>query len=278
MIQRTLLAAGLFSVVLSGTAHAVDVNLLDRQIMQMWQQQDTLHDGLVQSGLIEATHDAHQGHDEENGMGGDYEQPLTVLGSGAGSTNGPLLGDTDIGAFDSIQREINASADRLQRNNGSFVELNNDTLAARQGGFVGSFGNMNAQSIFEIQPVANARVSSNYGYRTMGGRGEFHPGIDLAAPYGTPIYATGTGTVTYAGWKNGYGNFVVIEHANGYVTRYGHASRILVSVGDRVTKDQQIAAVGCTGRCTGPHLHYEVYKDGMRQNPNTYLAMAAPRD
>ncbi|MCT6835164.1 MAG: peptidoglycan DD-metalloendopeptidase family protein, partial [Acinetobacter baumannii] len=117
------------------------------------------------------------------------------------------------------------------------------------------------------------RVSSNFGGRTMGGRAEHHGGLDMAAPSGTPIYATGPGIVTKSGWGTGYGQYVEINHGNGYLTRYAHASRLMVRVGDQVSAGDHIANVGCTGRCTGPHLHYEVVKDGQRKNPSTYLAM-----
>lgn len=122
-------------------------------------------------------------------------------------------------------------------------------------------------------PLPNGRVSSNYGGRTMGGRAENHSGLDLAAPTGTPIYATGPGVVTKSGWGTGYGQYVEINHGNGYVTRYAHASRLIARVGERVKAGQHIANVGCTGRCTGPHLHYEVVKNGQRKNPSPYLAM-----
>lgn len=117
------------------------------------------------------------------------------------------------------------------------------------------------------------RVSSDFGGRTMGGRAENHSGLDMSAPSGTPIYATGPGIVTKSGWGTGYGQYVEINHGNGYLTRYAHASRLIARVGDRVEAGEQIANVGCTGRCTGPHLHYEVVKDGQRKNPSTYLAM-----
>jgi murein DD-endopeptidase MepM/ murein hydrolase activator NlpD len=122
-------------------------------------------------------------------------------------------------------------------------------------------------------PLPNSRVSSNYGGRTMGGRAENHSGLDLAAPTGTPIYATGPGVVTKSGWGTGYGQYVEINHGDGYVTRYAHASRLIARVGERVKAGQHIANVGCTGRCTGPHLHYEVVKNGQRKNPSPYLAM-----
>lgn len=123
-------------------------------------------------------------------------------------------------------------------------------------------------------PLPDAvRLSSGFGQRVMGGKREGHPGVDLAAPSGTPIFASGSGVVTRSGWVNGYGQFVEINHGNGYLTRYGHASRLFVKVGEKVSAGEEIAKVGCTGRCTGPHLHYEIVADGKRANPSTYLAM-----
>ncbi|MEF9956165.1 MAG: M23 family metallopeptidase [Acinetobacter sp.] len=122
-------------------------------------------------------------------------------------------------------------------------------------------------------PLQEGRTSSTWGTRTLLGSTRHHSGVDLAAPSGTPIYATGAGVVTKSGWGTGYGQYVEIDHGNGYITRYAHASRLIVNAGDHVNAGEHIANVGCTGRCTGPHLHYEVVKDGQRKNPSPYLAM-----
>lgn len=126
---------------------------------------------------------------------------------------------------------------------------------------------------FSHHPIKDARVTSSWGTRTLMGSTRHHSGLDLAAPSGTAIYSTGPGVVTKSGWGTGYGNYVEIDHGNGYMTRYAHASKLNVSVGDYVNAGQRIANVGCTGRCTGPHLHFEVVKAGKRQNPATYLAL-----
>lgn len=154
----------------------------------------------------------------------------------------------------------------------SVTLLNNATLANKYLSSSATLSNT-GHSWLQTHPLPSARVSSNYGGRTMNGRAETHSGLDLAAPTGTPILATGPGTVTKSGWGTGYGQYVEIDHGNGYLTRYAHASRLNVSVGDYVKAGQNIANVGCTGRCTGPHLHYEVVRNGKRQNPSTYLAM-----
>ncbi|UOF91346.1 peptidoglycan DD-metalloendopeptidase family protein [Fodinisporobacter ferrooxydans] len=120
-----------------------------------------------------------------------------------------------------------------------------------------------------IWPISSHLITSPYGEN----RGyEFHPGVDIGAPTGTPIWASNNGTVIDAGWNNGgYGNWVEIDHGNGVVSIYGHMSRIDVQVGQRVTKGQTIGAVGMTGEATGPHLHYEVRVNGVRVNPAPYM-------
>lgn len=160
------------------------------------------------------------------------------------------------------------------------IELNNDTIAKKYGNSSvnkSSYNSMSAGGAYSwlvSHPLPDMkRVSSDFGGRTMGGRAENHSGLDLSAPSGTPIYATGPGIVTKSGWGTGYGQYVEINHGNGYLTRYAHASRLVARVGDRVQAGELIANVGCTGRCTGPHLHYEVVKDGQRKNPSTYLSM-----
>ena len=110
-------------------------------------------------------------------------------------------------------------------------------------------------------------ITSGFGSR---GR-EFHKGIDIGAPSGSPIYATDSGTVTRAGWYYGYGKLIIISHENGYETYYGHCSSISVSEGETVKKGQYIGAVGHTGQAYGNHLHFEVRLNGENQNPMKYL-------
>lgn len=119
-----------------------------------------------------------------------------------------------------------------------------------------------------IMPLAKYTFSSGYGYRWGG----FHYGIDLAAPSGTVIRAADGGVVTFAGWSGGYGNLVIIDHGNGVTTRYGHCSRISVSVGQKVGQSQEVARVGSTGQSTGSHLHFEIRFDGVPSNPMNYLS------
>jgi len=117
------------------------------------------------------------------------------------------------------------------------------------------------------------RITSNYGYRRhplWGGR-HLHTGLDIAAKYGTPISAADNGEVIFSGWWDGYGKAIVIDHGKGTTTVYGHLSRIYKNVGASVTKGQTIGLVGNTGYSTGPHLHFEVRKNGKHTNPIKYL-------
>ncbi|WP_418233353.1 M23 family metallopeptidase [Brachyspira pilosicoli] len=123
-------------------------------------------------------------------------------------------------------------------------------------------------------PVAGGgRISSGFGARLSPFTQEksYHYGVDIAGPYGTPILAAADGKVVFAGWKNGYGWFVLIEHANGYQTGYGHNSELLVHGGQQVKRGQKIAMIGNTGRTTGIHCHFEVRISGDHKNPMPYL-------
>ncbi|ANA41780.1 hypothetical protein A2G06_16715 (plasmid) [Geobacter anodireducens] len=114
---------------------------------------------------------------------------------------------------------------------------------------------------FATQPVPFGRLTSMPGWRKDpfgSGRLMYHRGYDIAVPIGTPVNPTQDGIVSYAGPYKGYGNLVAVDHGNGYVTLYGHLSRILVSVGTPVTTNTLIALSGNTGRSTGAHLHYEI--------------------
>lgn len=178
---------------------------------------------------------------------------------------------------DDLDLPASAKMNISLRNQDAPIELNNDSIAKKYGSSTKSSSRYSANSPYSwlvTHPLPDLkRVSSDFGGRTMGGRAEHHSGLDLSAPSGTPIYATGPGIVTKSGWGTGYGQYVEINHGNGYITRYAHASRLIARVGDQVQAGEHIANVGCTGRCTGPHLHYEVVKDGQRKNPSSYLAM-----
>ena len=121
-----------------------------------------------------------------------------------------------------------------------------------------------------IKPAKNYRITSSYGYR-LSPFPSYHYGIDLAGKANSPIYVTADGVVRQTGWALGYGQAVLVDHSFGYSTLYGHLADIRVKKGDRVKRGQVIASMGTTGRSTGVHLHYEVWKDGTPVNPKNYL-------
>ncbi len=162
---------------------------------------------------------------------------------------GPLVPADEAPDFDSKINELDTALDTL------------DAIKAKAVSF--PIGN----------PAKGRTVTSNFGYRTdpFDGEKAMHTGMDFRAQTGTPIKPTAPGTVISAGWDGGYGQMVEIDHGDGYTTRYGHMSRVLVEKGDKVTPDTVIGLVGSTGRSTGPHLHYEVRKNGNALNPAPFI-------
>lgn len=158
-----------------------------------------------------------------------------------------------------IQRALKSSLHEIEETKVSFNELKQrvayiqERMAASPSGW----------------PVYG-RLVSFFGYRRTPWR-SFHTGIDIDVPYGYPVRATAPGTVTYAGWRSGYGRVVQISHNYGFSTLYAHNSKLLVSPGTRVRKGQIIASVGATGFATGAHCHYEVRKWGAPLNPYAFL-------
>lgn len=117
------------------------------------------------------------------------------------------------------------------------------------------------------KPLDGGVISSRYGWRSMG----YHYGLDIAAPTGTPLYASESGVVTYSAWSGNYGYLVKIQHAGGYETYYAHCSKLFASVGDEVSKGDKIANVGSTGRSTGPHVHFEIRYNGKTLDPEVFI-------
>lgn len=118
--------------------------------------------------------------------------------------------------------------------------------------------------------------TSNFGYRynPFGGGGtESHFGIDFRGNIGDPVKSTAEGVVSFAGVRGGYGNCIIIAHANSFETLFGHLSRILVKEGEKIKAGQKIGLIGSTGRSTGPHLHYEIIRNGVKINPANFTAL-----
>ena len=138
-----------------------------------------------------------------------------------------------------------------------------------------------SRSITFGQPLSRMSISSKFTYKRWHPilhRYRPHLGVDLRGKIGTPIYAVASGKVVYAGWMRGYGKVVKINHGNGYISLYAHQSRIYTKVGAKVKKGQKIGAIGTTGRSTGPHLHFGIYKKGRPINPMGVVNRAIKRD
>jgi len=114
-----------------------------------------------------------------------------------------------------------------------------------------------------LWPTTSRKISQYYKWR--------HLAIDIAGDYSSPVYAADDGRIEAVGWGRGYGNRIIINHGNGIKTLYAHESKMFVKVGDSVSRGQTIGMVGCTGWCTGPHVHFEVYVNGQKVNPLNYL-------
>lgn len=143
-----------------------------------------------------------------------------------------------------------------------------DKLASRQ--------KLEKERYVEGRPIHWGWLSSQYGYRTdpFTGKRAWHSGVDLAGKEGSDVVAVAAGVVTWAGPRYGYGNLVEIDHGNGLVTRYAHCKAVKVKVGQVVQKAQVVGLMGSTGRSTGPHVHFEVRKDGRTTDPRPYIARA----
>jgi murein DD-endopeptidase MepM/ murein hydrolase activator NlpD len=133
----------------------------------------------------------------------------------------------------------------------------------------GIAGNYNPTAPGAFAWPVSGTITSPFGWRSnpFGGAPEFHQGLDIAAPMGTTITASAAGTVLMAQWYGGYGNYILIDDGGGYSTGYGHLSAFYVSVGQQVKQGQAIGAVGCTGECTGPHVHFEIRYNGKPIDP-----------
>jgi murein DD-endopeptidase MepM/ murein hydrolase activator NlpD len=158
---------------------------------------------------------------------------------------------------------INDLSRRIDERSAQFLALENVTLGRQLSAEIKPTG----------RPVKDGYISSYFGERMDPFNGEeaFHKGIDFASDAGQDVLAVASGIVIWSGPREGYGNLVEINHGNGYVTRYAHAARTLVAVGDQVERGEAVAVVGSTGRSTGPHVHFEVLKDGRQIDPMAFV-------
>ena len=182
------------------------------------------------------------------GMGGESPLPSTIV-----AAEDPMAGKSTLSITSARTRLADIEATReAQRRQLALIESQRPKwlLPMKRGSFT---------------------VSSCYAPRW----GTFHYGVDMAAPWGTPFYAAGDGTVIRAGTASGFGNVIMIEHSDGTVTVYGHEEKLLVEVGEKVKAGQLIGLVGALGEATGPHLHFEIRvggEFGTHENPITWLS------
>jgi murein DD-endopeptidase MepM/ murein hydrolase activator NlpD len=163
--------------------------------------------------------------------------------------------------------DITALIDALQRR----LELRDSQLLALENVILSR--SLNEAVRPDGRPVLEGYISSYFGGRAdpFDGHEAVHKGVDFAGAMGSDVLAVATGVVTRAGSASGYGNLVEINHGNGYATRYGHNQEVLVAVGDTVTRGQTIALMGSSGRSTGPHVHFEVLRNGQQVNPLSFI-------
>jgi len=151
------------------------------------------------------------------------------------------------------------------------VDLRDSQLAALENVILAR--ELKAQIHPEGRPVTGGFISSYFGEREdpFSGHEAYHKGVDFAGNQGSNVMAVAAGVVTWAGPRTGYGNLVEINHGDGYVTRYAHNARTLVSVGQTVTRGESVALMGSTGRSTGPHVHFEVLRNGRQVDPLSFI-------
>lgn len=169
--------------------------------------------------------------------------------------------------------ELTSSLDKLTQE----IERQQERLAALENLLLDR--KLNAAVTPSGWPVGGGWVSSVFGVRAdpFSGHQTVHEGVDIASHLGSPVHAVGDGVVSHSGERAGYGMLVEITHESGLITRYAHTSATLVKVGDRVKKGQSIALVGSSGRSTGPHLHFEVVRNGRAVDPMKYLQQVSAK-
>ncbi len=183
-----------------------------------------------------------------------------------------LLASTGVDVERLLSR-IGPVATQVSAQGGPFVALNSPTGIALQDQQRQAQLEKLLKTLPLTAPLVNYQVGSGFGPRRdpFNGREAFHTGLDLEAPYRTPVYSTAPGTVLFTGVKEGYGRTVEINHGNGIVTRFAHLHRILVARGQHIGAHFEVGELGSTGRSTGPHLHYEVIVDGRPLDPAKFL-------
>lgn len=208
---------------------------------------DALGQRFVESGLVAS--------DEF-----DFDQPAAVGGPEDGLDGDSYTAPELTGMIDQLAKRIEDREQQLRML---------DMVTSRQ--------KLEKELYVQGRPITWGWLSSKYGYRSdpFNGKRTWHAGVDLAGKEGSDIISVAGGVVTYADERYGYGNLVEVDHGDGLLTRYAHAKTVKVNVGDVVQKGQVLALMGSTGRSTGPHVHFEVIRNGKSENPETYIKRAS---
>lgn len=268
-------AAAIFIVI------AVGIGIYEFVSLQQAKEQEALHEQQLEL-MRDKTASLQEKMDKMDAL--DQELRQMVRGSGVGDSpkgDGGVAGQQkkspDVSHAD--YNELLHATSRLETKTNariiSFITLKtvlSDTAGQQVREMQQLSKQYQASNYPSIWPV-NGTITSNFGYRgnPIGGGTGFHEGVDIAVDYGTPVRVTASGKVTMAGWVDGYGNLVEVDHGGGFVTRYGHNSMLLVVVGQEVKTGDIISLAGSTGRSTGPHVHYEVRVNGTPTDPMLFL-------
>lgn len=205
--------------------------------------------------------------DSVNELIKNKQSEIQSLTSELGDTKNKLA-QLEAAAAEAERKQKEAAAAAAAAKKAQAAAKKNTSSSGSSAGSAGASGN----GTF-THPCPGGYISSGFGYRTqpIAGASTNHKGIDFAAATGTPIYAAAAGTVISAGYAGNAGNLLVISHGNGLLTYYMHCNAIYVSAGQKVSRGQNVAAVGTTGNSTGPHLHFQVMLNGTPVNPANYL-------
>ena len=273
------LAGVLFSVATVAAVRWVGADRVDETVVQNWQarlqEQDTLVRKVQEKASAQNTAVGRQLADMRarllriEALGAHVTQAAQIPAeefdfSQPPAQGGPVLNESQALAGQDLQSELEQLAEQLRRRETELSIL--DSVLANQ--------DLHASAEVAGRPVTWGWMSSPYGNRVdpISGKPAWHAGVDFAGREGSDVIAVASGVVTYAGARSGFGNMIEIAHANGLVTRYAHHKEMLVSAGDVVKKGQPIAVMGSTGRSTGPHVHFEVLKNGRHVDPATFVA------
>lgn len=180
---------------------------------------------------------------------------------------GPYMPAQQDISLDGMNRQLSELSALLSDRNDKLLALETMLMQVR----------LDKKMIVAVSPISEGWSSSNFGWRLdpFTGKNAMHEGVDFVVPEGTPIMAAASGIVVFSGYHEQYGNMLEIDHGHDIVTRYAHASRLLVKIGQIVRRGEEIAKAGSTGRSTGNHMHFEVRYKGIAQNPDRLLSSAA---